>query len=83
MTKQLGKIEVIEYQEQDDGSAIVTIDCDADARRLLISEGFVALVAKALDKHNVEYDYLTARVTDEDNTSTQSSNAVKTEAVDE
>lgn len=70
MTKQLGKIEVINYQEQDDGSAIVTIDCDADARRLLVSEGFVALVAKALDKHNVEYDYLTARVADENNTST-------------
>ena len=64
MTK-AGKILVVDYQEQDDGSALVTIDCDADARRMLIGEGFVSLVAKALDHHNVDYDFLTARVDDE------------------
>jgi hypothetical protein len=43
-------IEVVEVQENEDGSAVLTIEMDNRARELLIEAGFVALLKKHLDE---------------------------------
>lgn len=43
-------IKVTTYEEREDGSAIVNIEMDADAKRYLIERGFVAMLKTALQK---------------------------------
>jgi hypothetical protein len=43
-------IEIVEVQENEDGSAVLTIEMDNRARELLIEAGFVALLKKHLDE---------------------------------
>jgi len=43
-------IEVVKVQENEDGSAVLTIEMDNRARELLIEAGFVALLKKHLDE---------------------------------
>ena len=43
-------IEVVEVQENEDGSAVITVEMDNRARELLIEAGFVALLKKHLDE---------------------------------
>ena len=42
-------IEIVEVQENEDGSAVLTIEVDNRARELLIEAGFVALLKKHID----------------------------------
>lgn len=54
----VGKIEVQNYIEHDDGSATVTFECDAAAKEALINEGLISLLEKAVsaEHNNVEVD---------------------------
>ena len=42
----MGKIEVIDYKENEDVSATVTIELDDEAKGLLIQEGFNSVLRK-------------------------------------
>lgn len=44
------EIEVTEYQEQEDGSAIVTLEMCDKAKSLMIEAGFISLVKKHIDE---------------------------------
>ena len=46
-------IEIVEVQENEDGSAVLTIEVDNRARELLIEAGFVALLKNHLDEVDV------------------------------
>ena len=63
----IGKIEVQEVVEHEDGSATVVFDCDDESRKALINEGLLSLLTKAVDKHDEEYQWHTERneLTDE------------------
>ena len=52
----VGKIEIKDYIEHEDGSATIMFECDDAAKKALISEGLLSLVEKAIDKHDGEYD---------------------------
>lgn len=43
------EIEIVEVQENEDGSALLTMTMDNRARELLIEAGFIALLRKHLD----------------------------------
>ena len=43
-------IKVTTYEEREDGSAIVNIEMDSDAKRYLIEQGFIAMLKTALEK---------------------------------
>jgi len=47
----LGKIDIQEVMEHEDGSATIVFDCDDEATKALISEGFISLIEKAMDRH--------------------------------
>lgn len=47
-------IEVIEYQEDSDGGATVTLDIDEEGKSLLIEKGFNSLLWDVLDKLKAE-----------------------------
>lgn len=47
----LGKIDIQEVVEHEDGSATIVFDCDDEATKALISEGFISLIEKAMDRH--------------------------------
>jgi len=55
----VGKIEVQEVTEHEDGSATVVFDCDDESKKALINEGLLFLLTKAVDKDNEEYDWHT------------------------
>ena len=55
----VGKIEVQEVTEHEDGSATVVFDCDDESKKSLINEGLLFLLTKAVDKDNEEYDWHT------------------------
>ena len=40
------RIQIIDVEDQPDGSAIVRIDMDEEAHRLVVEEGFVSLLRK-------------------------------------
>jgi ribosome biogenesis SPOUT family RNA methylase Rps3 len=50
----VGKIEVQEVTEHEDGSATVVFDCDDESKKALINEGLLSLLTKAVDKDNEE-----------------------------
>ena len=43
------EIEIVEVEEKEDGSALLTMTMDNRARELLIEAGFIALLRKHLD----------------------------------
>ena len=43
-------IKVTTYEEREDGSAIVNIEMDSDAKRYLIEQGFISMLKTALEK---------------------------------
>ena len=45
----IARINITNYEEQPDGSAIVQLDMEPEAQRLLIEEGFLSLVRKYCD----------------------------------
>jgi hypothetical protein len=51
------KIEIKEYTEHDDGSATIAFEVDYVAREVLISEGLISLIEKAVSDHNHEYNW--------------------------
>ena len=55
----VGKIEVQEVTEHEDGSATVVFDCDDESKKALINEGLLSLLTKAVDKGNEDYDWHT------------------------
>ena len=55
----VGKIEVQEVTEHEDGSATVVFDCDDESKKALINEGLLSLLTKAVDTDNEEYDWHT------------------------
>ena len=59
------KIEVKEIKEQEEGSAILTIDYDEEGKQVLLEEGMMSIIRKYLDKRDskpdvyfIEYFYL-------------------------
>ena len=50
----MGSIEVVSVSDREDGGCDVQIEMDAEAQRLLIEEGFIALLRKY---HEVEGKY--------------------------
>ena len=44
------EIQITEVQENEDGSAVITVEMDNRARELLIEAGFIALLKKHLDE---------------------------------
>jgi len=49
-----GKVTVIDYVENEDGSAKVVFECDETAKQLLISEGLSAVIQRTLETHEKE-----------------------------
>ncbi len=47
----LGKIDIQEVVEHKNGSATIVFECDDEATKALISEGFISLIEKAIDRH--------------------------------
>jgi len=49
-------IEVVEYKEDEDGGATVTLDLDEAGKEFLIERGFNSLIRDAIDKMKAESD---------------------------
>lgn len=62
----VGKIDIKEVIEHEDGSATVVFECDDEAKQALISEGLLSLLEKAVDKHNEEYKWMEGENKNED-----------------
>ena len=62
----VGKIDIQEVTEHEDGSATVVFDCDDEARKALINEGLISLLEKAVSKQNEEYNWTKGEEKDED-----------------
>lgn len=48
------RIEIIEYQEEKDGGATVTLDIDEEGKNFLIEKGFNGLIRDGLEKMKSE-----------------------------
>jgi len=44
------KIEVSNYKEHEDGTASMQLDTDDEATKLLVQEGFISLLKKAIEE---------------------------------
>lgn len=44
-------IEIEEIEENEDGSAVFKIDCDAEATKMLIEKGFIQLIREFIKDH--------------------------------
>jgi hypothetical protein len=44
------EIQITEVQENEDGSAVITVEMDSRARELLIEAGLISLLKKHLDE---------------------------------
>ena len=53
---QTGMIQVKRLEENEDGSANLTIDTDHEATRFLVEVGLTRLLEMALDKENKDYE---------------------------
>jgi hypothetical protein len=51
----VGMIQVTKLEENEDGSANLEIETDAEATRFLVEEGLVSVLKKAIDAENKEY----------------------------
>jgi len=45
-------VKVIEIKEQEDGSAVLTVELDEEALHALVQEGFISIITKAVDSYN-------------------------------
>jgi folate-dependent phosphoribosylglycinamide formyltransferase PurN len=45
------RFEVTEYKENEDGSADIQVECDAELMKLVAQEGFMAILNKALESY--------------------------------
>ena len=52
----VGKIDIQNVVEHEDGSATITFECDDEAKIALMNEGFISLLEKAVSKHHPEYE---------------------------
>ena len=48
----IAMIQVKEYIENEDGSATIVFDCDHNGRELLIGQGLLSLLEKAINKED-------------------------------
>lgn len=62
----VGKIDIQKLVEHEDGSATIVFECDDEAKKALINEGFISLIEKAVDRHNEEYNWMEGESKDED-----------------
>jgi len=51
----VGIIKVTKLEENEDGSANLELETDAEATRFLVEEGLIAVLKKAIDAENKEY----------------------------
>ena len=51
----VGMIKVTKLEENEDGSANLEIETDPEATRMLVEEGLLSLLEKAIDKKNKQY----------------------------
>lgn len=51
----VGMIKVTKLEENEDGSANLEIETDAEATRFLVEEGLISVLKKAIDAENKEY----------------------------
>jgi ribosome biogenesis SPOUT family RNA methylase Rps3 len=60
------KLEVTEYIEHDDGSAMMHVEMDDAAKRIMIAEGLVAVLKRSLQylEDNCEFEEIDAGNTD-------------------
>jgi len=49
------KMEVSNFIEQEDGSAICNLEMDEEAKVFLINQGFIKILAEGLDKFELEF----------------------------
>lgn len=49
------KIEVSNFIEQEDGSAIVNLEMDNEAKEFLINQGFIKVLNDGLDRFELEF----------------------------
>ncbi len=49
-------IEVIEFDEQQDGTARLVLDMDSETARILIESAVVAALTDAIKKHEIKYN---------------------------
>ena len=50
------EIKVTEFDEQEDGSAIVTLEMDVEAKCMLVEAGFISLVRKYIEDMEEKMD---------------------------
>jgi hypothetical protein len=62
----VGKIDIQKVVEHEDGSATIVFECDDEAKKALINEGFISLIEKAIDRYNEEYNWTEGESKDED-----------------
>ena len=55
--QKVGMIKVTKYEENEDGSANLVVETSSEATRMLVEEGLLSLLEKAVDKENKDYDY--------------------------
>ena len=48
-------MEVSNFIEQEDGSAIVNLEMDNEAKEFLINQGFIKILTEGLDKFELEF----------------------------
>lgn len=53
--QKVGMIKVTKLEENEDGSANLEVETSPEATRMLIEEGLLSLLEKAIDKENKEY----------------------------
>ena len=49
------KMEVNNFIEQEDGSAICNLEMDNEAKEFLINQGFIKILLEGLDKFELEF----------------------------
>lgn len=59
MEGKVGMIKVTKLEENEDGSANLQIETDSEATRFLLEEGLIAVLEKAIDKKNKDYELKT------------------------
>ena len=48
------QFEIKELVENPDGSADIKMECDADLMKLIVQEGFIAILKQAMEGYRVE-----------------------------
>ena len=48
------KFEITQFTENPDGSADIQVECDSDLMKLIVQEGFVAILKQAIEGYKNE-----------------------------